>query len=73
MPLSIGLPFFPAPGLANVYLAKALASAFLQLTFWLPTNESTVTAIARSISWDEQYSDRRILQKASLILIMASK
>lgn len=38
----------------ETYLAKALESAFLQLTFWLPTNESTVTAMARSMSCAEQ-------------------
>jgi hypothetical protein len=54
-------------------LANARDSAFLQLTFWLPTKESTVTAMARSISIEEQYSDRRILQKASAIRMMASK
>lgn len=55
------------------YLENALARAFLQLTFWLSTNESTVTAIARSMSWAEQYSERRILQNASAIRMIASK
>lgn len=62
-----------APGLVSVYLANARAKAFLQLSFWLPTKLSTVTAIARSISCAEQYSDRRILQKASLMRMMASR
>lgn len=65
-------PFF-APGRASVYLAKARARAFLQLTFWLATKLSTVTAIARSISCAEQYSERRIRQNASLIRMMASR
>lgn len=38
----------------SVYLANARASAFLQLTFWLPTKLSTVTAMARSMSCAEQ-------------------
>ena len=63
----------PCPGLASVYLANARARAFLQLTFWLPTKLSTVTAIARSMSCAEQYSDRRILQNASLMRMMASR
>jgi hypothetical protein len=54
-------------------LAKARASAFLQLTFWLATKLSTVTAMARSMSTEVQYSDSRILQKASLIRMMASR
>lgn len=62
-----------APGLASVYLANALASAFLQLTFWLPTKLSTVTAMARSMSCAEQYSDRRMRQNASLMRMMASR
>jgi hypothetical protein len=62
-----------APGLLSVYFAKALASAFLALTFCEPTKESTATAIARSMSWAEQYSESRILQKDSAIRIMASK
>lgn len=44
------LPPLPCPDRDSVYLANALASAFLQLTFWLPTKLSTVTAIALSIS-----------------------
>jgi len=55
------------------YLANARASAFLALTFWLPMKDSTVTAMARSMSWAEQYSDRRILQKDSAIRMMASR
>lgn len=55
------------------YLANARDRAFLQLTFWLPMKDSTVTAIARSMSWAEQYSDKRILQKASAIRIIASR
>lgn len=55
------------------YLANARESAFLALTFWLLMKESTVTAIARSMSCAEQYSDRRILQKASAIRMMASR
>jgi hypothetical protein len=43
-----------APGLLSVYLAKALASAFLALTFCEPTKESTATPMARSISIDAQ-------------------
>ena len=43
-----------APGRLRVYLAKALAKAFFALTFCEPTKESTATAIARSISTDEQ-------------------
>jgi hypothetical protein len=35
--------------------------------------DSTVTAMARSMSWAEQYSDRRILQKDSAMRMMASK
>lgn len=62
-----------APGLASVYLANALASAFLQLTFWLPTKLSTVTAMARSMSCAEQYSERRMRQNASLMRMMASR
>lgn len=58
---------------ASVYLANARARAFLQLTFWLPTKLSTVTAMARSMSCDEQYSDRRMRQKASLMRMMASR
>lgn len=71
----ISNPFFPhEPHLERrTYLAKALAKAFLQLTFCPPTNESTVTAMARSTSCEVQYSDRRILQKASLIRMMASR
>src|SRR5690606_2263699 len=65
-------PLF-APGRASVYLAKARARAFLQLTFWLATKLSTVTAIARSMSCAEQYSERRIRQNASLIRMMASR
>lgn len=57
----------------ETYLANALASAFLQLTFCPPTNESTVTAIARSTSCEVQYSERRILQNASLIRMIASR
>lgn len=57
----------------RAYLAKARERAFLQLTFWLPMNDSTVTAMARSMSCAEQYSDRRILQKASAIRMMASR
>lgn len=34
----------------GTYLAKALDSARLALTFWLPMKESTVTAMARSMS-----------------------
>lgn len=60
-------------GRRNVYFAKALASAFFALTFWLPTKESTVTAIARSMSWLLQKSDRRILQKDSAMRIIASR
>jgi hypothetical protein len=33
-----------------VYLAKALANALFALIFWLPTNDSMVMEIARSIS-----------------------
>ena len=55
------------------YFANALASALLQLTFWLLTKLSTVTAMARSMSCAEQYSPRRILQKASLMRRMASR
>ena len=62
-----------APGLESVYLAKALARAFLQANFWLPTNESTATAIARSISALEQNSERRILAKASAVRRIASR
>jgi len=53
---ALSMPLLPlrAPGRASVYLAKARARAFLQLIFWLPTNESTVTAMARSMSWAEQ-------------------
>ncbi len=57
----------------ETYLANALANAFLQLTFCAPTKLSTVTAIARSTSCEVQYSDRRILQKASLMRMMASR
>ncbi len=57
----------------KTYLANALANAFLQLTFCAPTKLSTVTAIARSTSCEVQYSDRRILQKASLMRMMASR
>lgn len=63
----------PTPGLASVYLAKALASAFLALTFWLPMKLSTVTAMARSMSCARQYSDSRMRQKASEIRMMASR
>ncbi len=56
-----------------MYLANARASAFLQLSFWLPTKLSTVTAMARSMSCAEQYSESRILQKASLMRMMASR
>lgn len=38
----------------KTYLANDLARAFLQLTFWLLMNESTVTAMARSMSWEVQ-------------------
>lgn len=61
------------PKKRKTYLAKALANAFLQLTFCAPTKLSTVTAIARSTSCEVQYSDRRILQKASLMRMMASR
>lgn len=61
------------PQEAETYLANALANAFLQLTFCPPTKLSTVTAIARSTSCEVQYSERRILQKASLIRMMASR
>ena len=57
----------------GTYLANALANAFLQLTFCPPTKESTVTAMARSTSCEVQYSERRILQKASLMRMMASR
>lgn len=57
----------------KTYLANALANAFLQLAFCAPTKLSTVTAIARSTSCEVQYSDRRILQKASLMRMMASR
>jgi hypothetical protein len=57
----------------GTYFANALARAFLQLTFWAPTKLSTVTAIARSTSCEVQYSERRILQNASLMRMMASK
>lgn len=69
MHISIGLD---AVG-EETYLANARDSAFLALTFWLPMNDSTVTAIARSMSCAEQYSDKRILQKASPIRMMASR
>ena len=55
------------------YFANARASALLQLTFWLPTKLSTVTAMARSMSCEVQYSDKRILQKDSAIRMMASR
>lgn len=55
------------------YFANALERAFLQLTFWLPMNESTVTAMARSMSRAEQYSDKRILQKDSAIRMIDSR
>lgn len=45
----------------------------MQLIFWLPTKLSTVTAMARSMSCEEQYSDRRMRQKASLMRMMASR
>lgn len=61
------------PALLRVYFANALARARLQLTFWLPTKDSTVTAMARSTSTLEQYSERRILQKASEIRMIASR
>jgi hypothetical protein len=67
------LPAPPLPGRARVYLANARASAFLQLTFWLPTKLSTVTAMARSMSCAEQYSDRRMRQKDSEMRIIASR
>lgn len=70
-PPRLALP--EALGRANVYLEKALARAFLQLTFWLPTKLSTVTAIARSMSCALQYSERRMRQKASEMRMMASK
>ncbi len=57
----------------RTYLANALERAFLQLIFWLPMKDSTVTAMARSMSCAEQYSDRRILQKASAIRMIASR
>lgn len=57
----------------KTYFANALASAFLQLTFCAPTKLSTVTAMARSTSCEVQYSDRRILQKASLMRMIASR
>lgn len=57
----------------ETYFANALASAFLQLTFCAPTKLSTVTAIARSTSCEVQYSERRILQKDSLMRIIASR
>ena len=57
----------------GTYFAKALARAFLQLTFCAPTKLSTVTAMARSTSCEVQYSESRILQKASLIRMIASR
>lgn len=57
----------------GTYFAKALARAFLQLTFCAPTKLSTVTAMARSTSCEVQYSESRILQKDSLIRMMASR
>lgn len=63
----------PCPGRDSVYLAKARARAFLQLTFWLPTKLSTVTEMALSMSCVEQYSDSRMRQKASLRRMMASR
>lgn len=57
----------------RTYFANALARAFLQLTFCAPTKLSTVTAMARSTSCGVQYSDRRILQKDSLIRKIASR
>lgn len=57
----------------TTYFAKALARDFLQLTFWLPTKLSTVTAMARSMSCEVQYSDKRILQNASLMRMIASR
>lgn len=65
--------FLTAPGLFRVYFANALARAFLQLTFWLPTKLSTLTAIARSMSVALQYSDSRIFANASLIRRIASR
>ena len=56
-----------------MYLAKARARAFFALTFWLPMKLCTVTAIARSMSCDEQYSDSRMRQNASAIRMMASR
>lgn len=62
-----------APGRASVYFANARARDLLQLSFWLPTKLSTVTAMARSMSCAEQYSDRRMRQNASLMRMMASR
>ena len=62
-----------APGRLSVYLANALANAFLHDTFWLPTKLSTATAMARSMSCPLQYSLRRILAKASLVRRMDSR
>ena len=59
--------------MVGTYLANALDRAFLQLIFWLPMKESTVTAMARSMSCAEQYSESRILQKDSAIRMMASR
>ena len=70
---ALALRFLTAPGLLRVYLANARAKAFLQETFWLPTKLSTATAIARSISEALQYSESRILAKASEIRRMDSR
>ena len=66
-------PPLTVPGRLSVYLANALARALLQLTFWLPMKDSTVTAMARSISCELQYSQSRILEKDSAMRIMASR
>ena len=70
---ALALRFLTAPGLLRVYLANARARAFLQETFWLPTKLSTATAMARSISEALQYSESRILAKASEIRRMDSR
>jgi hypothetical protein len=70
---ALALRFLTAPGLLSVYLAKARASAFLHETFWLPTKLSTATAMARSMSDALQYSESRILAKASEIRRMDSR
>lgn len=57
----------------TAYLENARFSAFLQLTFWLPMNDSTATAIARSMSCDEQYSASRIRAKLSARRMMDSR